>query len=1168
MRSRRWWTGLFLLGGLLAAIAGTVLAVAVNVATDDQRPWLGVFKEHPVWWVAASTAAVACAGWLMWWAQRGGGRASAELRPARVDVDAAIVARPAELEKLVSSLLVRGTGGVTTVALGAGGFGKSTLAQMVCTDRRIVRRFGGRVYWVTLGRDVRTGAAIAMKVNNLLARIDQSRPVAFTDAQQAGDHLAALLAAGPPRLLVLDDVWFPEQLAAFPADGRCARLITTRVRPLVTGAAVTVDVGHTSEAEAEAVLTRGLPALPSPVVADLLSVTWCWPLLMRIVNSVLADQHRVTSDLAAAAQDLVASLRHSGPLRVDHLSGAASRYVDVDDPKQRQRAVAATIEASIGLLTPDEQARFGELLVFAGDELIPAALAVDLWMATAGFDRLQGRALCARLAALALVTIDESTPDSAIEIHDVIRDYLHLKLSAARVGELHRLLLDTAAAALPEHDERATLWWRMDPSSRYLWDHLVGHLLAAGRSDEAQALATDLRWVVARLERSGPAAPHADLALVGTATSDRFGHLLAQTAHLLAPTRPQHSQVDILLSRVAHDPKWGPQAEELGQERTKHRFVNRATLPDLPHPALSRVLRGDVIFHAVTVAPDGSWLAAGDDHGKVHIWHFATGVQLAMFDSSSGWIGDIALTADGRRLLVSGHDPTVRAWDVASWTELPGIADPDAAPVRCLAVPAEADWLATAGYDPAIRIWDRIKGELRTTLHGHTGDVNALAAAPDGSWLASAGTDGTMRIWDIETGSTRAELSAPSEVRALAVASDGKWIASGGVDGTVTIWDPASRTQRANLAGHSAAVSAVAIARDGSWLASGSNDGTVRIWAVATGSERVVLLGHGFGVRAVAIAPSGTWLATCGGDKAVRIWDLRGDLPPAPRPASSDYLTTVAVAPDGTWFATDGNEGSVQVFDTAGIAARDPLHVKVGRVSALRVSPDGTWLAAAGSQREVGIYDLATGKERASFTGHVNGGVKSIAIAPDSSWVATGGSDQSIHLWSPYTGEERAILEGHQGWVSALAVTPDGALLASAAADGTVRLWDVGTAEQRLTVSAGSAWLTALAVSPDGTWVAAAGSDNIVRIWDTAHGVLLAKLTGHTDWVESLAASPDAALLVSTARDHTLRLWGVRTGTAEALMRVEDRLEDCAWIPGTRSIVVAGTRGLYAFTVQ
>ena len=108
-------------------------------------------------------------------------------------------------------------------------------------------------------------------------------------------------------------------------------------------------------------------------------------------------------------------------------------------------------------------------------------------------------------------------------------------------------------------------WWELGPQDRYLWDHLIEHLRDAGRPGDAEAVACDLRWVGARLERFGPAAPAADLAAAGTPRAARLRGVLERTAHLLAPTDPAGAVVDVLHSRVAADPDWGPQVTALAR---------------------------------------------------------------------------------------------------------------------------------------------------------------------------------------------------------------------------------------------------------------------------------------------------------------------------------------------------------------------------------------------------------------------------------------------------------------------------------------------------------------------------------------------------------------------------------------------------------------------------
>ena len=458
---------LLVLAGVVAAVAATVLAVAVNVATGGTAKWFPPVERHPLWWTAGATVAVAAAGLLVWAAQRGYERGRSVLVPAEQRPEPWVVDRPAEVDQIVAALRrSAGTVGITTAVHGAGGFGKTTVAKMVRADRRVLRRFRGRVYWVTLGRDVGRQALVGL-VNGLIGQVEPGRAVTFTDTRQAAEQLAAVLAAGPRRLMVLDDVWSEEQLAAFPIGGRCARLVTTRIPSLAKGASVPVKVDQMSGMQARALLSAGLPPLPAAVAAGLLEETGRWPLLLRLVNKILADQAQLQPDITAAAEDLLGRLCRGGALQMDQLTGAAGQQLDVSDPDQRQRAVRATIQASTSLLSVAEHERFAELAVFAEDETVPVTLITGLWQATGGLDRMATGALCARLANLALLTLMPGGDDGAITMHDVIRDFLREELGGDRLAQLHQVLLDAAAEDLPTATAAepgggiVTAWWEL-----------------------------------------------------------------------------------------------------------------------------------------------------------------------------------------------------------------------------------------------------------------------------------------------------------------------------------------------------------------------------------------------------------------------------------------------------------------------------------------------------------------------------------------------------------------------------------------------------------------------------------------------------------------------------------------------------------------------------------
>ena len=374
-----------------------VVGVLVHRGLAEAGLWAGVVGA------LAGVVAAAAALWVLV------PRPSRVPLPPELEVPGWVVGRPAELGTVVGALVGGQAGmvGITTGLYGAGGFGKTTLARMVCADRRVRRWFGGRVYLVTVGRDVRGAAAVAAKVNDVIRRV-AGEAVAFTDPQQAGQHLGSLLDAGPRRLLVLDDVWEAEQLAPFTEGGKkCARLVTTRVPELVAGRGTAVRVDQMSPQQARALLTSGLPPLDEAVVAGLLAVTGRWPLLLRLVSQILADYAKVAADVpAVSAQGAVLweRLAAGGPAVVDELAGGGGRGLDVGQPDQRARAVRATIEASTGLLDGQDAERFAELGVFAEDETIPFHLVARLWRATAGLDELRAAQVCKRLAQLALVS--------------------------------------------------------------------------------------------------------------------------------------------------------------------------------------------------------------------------------------------------------------------------------------------------------------------------------------------------------------------------------------------------------------------------------------------------------------------------------------------------------------------------------------------------------------------------------------------------------------------------------------------------------------------------------------------------------------------------------------------------------------------------------------------
>ena len=1112
------------------------------------------------------------------------------------------VPRTEEMEEIITAVCAQpgAAVGITTGLEGAGGFGKTMLAEMACADPRVREHFGGRVYTVTIGRDARESAAIAMKVIEAI-RFITGHTATYTDPGMAGDELGRLLdQTGQRALLVLDDVWVAEQLDPFLRGGMdCVRLVTTRRPDVLPDDAARVLVDKMTLAQARAVLVQNLPPLPETLTRDLITMTGQWALLLRLANRWMWRQMKTGANIATAGEHLLALLREEGPTATD----PSRPPPDPADPIQRRKMVRATLQAATGLLAPDERQGLAELGIFAEDEPVPVLVAARLWQATSGLSEPRARDLCYELGSLSLLTV---RPDDGgfLVLHDVIREYLRHELGSDRITALNGALTDAIRDDLPPAEPLTAsapgpqaAWWALAENpdgpavDSYLAAHAIAHLLAAGRIEQAEAVACDIRWVEARLHQRGPAAPWSDCMRVPTPAAAGRARDLAQAAHLLAPTSPAYALTAVLHSRLGLLRGWTEQVTARQSQFTYPALRNYWPLPDLPSAALVRVLATRPHEHVteVAIAPDGTWLATASDDGTVRIWNPVTGAQTATLIGHAGEVAKVAIAPDG-------------------------------------------SWLVTVSKDGSVRVWDPATGAQTATLTGHNDKVTAAAIAPDGTWLVTVSKDGSVRIWDPATGAQTANfaLSEGGGGPAVAIAANSSWFATISHDTAdvshcmwmVCIWDPASGTQIASFttghAGSSSWIRVPAIAPDGTWLATASDDGTVRIWDPATGTQTATLIGHAGEVTAVAIAPDGTWLATASKDGTVRTWDAATGAQTATF-TSYDVMDGVTIAPDGTWLATTCKSWymtGVRIWDVAtqtatlacsarvfGIsfsknssraAIAEANHVgririwnpadgvetgiltDVGQVENLKIASDGSWLAAITRDGKVRIWDVATVIQGSTSTRYApdlgaplitkigefdrvrdekeqvwdppvgdpnevtyyEGWVTEVAIAPDGSWLATADGDERARIWDVATGTQTATLTGHAGKVIAVAVAPDGSWLATADENrvGKVRIWDPAGTRIATIITSNDVAVAAVAIAPSGAWLTTVDDRaRRVRIWAAATGTRIASfITGHAGEVTAVAIAPDGTWLATASKDGTVRIWDPATGAQTA----------------------------------
>jgi WD40 repeat protein len=1072
------------------------------------------------------------------------------------------VARPANEAELLDALLDRGArAGAVTVLEGMGGFGKTTLAGQVCRRPEVQEAFHGGLLWVAVGGMDRDGPELAKAISGLCSQLS-GQAVALSDPMAAGARLAELVAGLGPTLVVIDDVWSRQQLAPFVVVGRhCHLLVMTRNRGVTPPGGTSVIVDQMTREEATAVLCGHTRRVPAPLLDRLIALTGRWPVLLGIATECLAEYVADGADPAEAAAWLADRLEAGGPAALDAGNDAG-----------RDRAVAATVDASLSWLDPEDQARYAELAIFPEGVDVPAGVLELLWGATGELDRTSVDRLRTALVRLHLVQGLWGRRQPAVRLHEVIRSYLRHREGQAAVQAGNRALV-TAARTLAGSPPGTgpTPWWSLPQDDGYLASHLVYHLVEAGLAAEGAALVGDLRWVEATIRRTGSTlAAEADLDTVGGVQGEPLAGALGRIGHLLPGPGHPTALSSTLAARLHGVPGVEKAVRTYRVSLPRPRLEPAWPLPDQPQPVQLRVLTGHTGgVLGVVFSPCGQLAASVGDDATVRVWEVATGVKRAAFQTRAGRLFGVAFSPDGRLLAAAGDDEAVRVWEVATGAEHAALRG-HAAWARGVAFSSDGRFLASACDDGTVRVWEVAGCTKAADLAGHVGEVYGVAFSPDGRLIASAGGDGTVRLWDVAGREEVAIFGRPppfnavvqrraGEVYSVAFSPDGRLLAATD-DATVRIWDMTTHKRVAVIAGHPGEVYSVAFSPDGRLLASAGDDNTVRLWEVATGTQVAVFTGHARPVNGCAFSPDGRLLASAGDDTTVRVWEAAA-AKAAVRAGHPGEVWCCAFSPDGRLLAF-GCDATVRVWDVEDQAQIAVLTGHRDTVRSVAFSPDGRLLASAddGAKAAVRIWDPATGTERTVLTSDA-WRVRRCVFSPDGRSVFAVDRDATVREWDLVTGVERIACDGRAMPAKGLSFSPGGRLVA-AGYGADLRVCEVATGTQVavLTGRTRTARVRGTAFSPDGQFLASAADDGTVRVLSMAAGTEHTVLTGHTGPVRSVAFSLDSRLLAATG-DGFVRVWDLATGAPIAELWTACALYTCTW-HGNR-LALAGDAGIY-----
>ena len=371
--------------------------------------------------------------------------------------------RPDASSQLAEQLLIDEKKPVTltgpqrvTVMHGMGGTGKSVLAATFARSTSTRRSFPDGIYWLN-GDEKTTPLAITAQLGQLLGDPEY----AHTNPSASASHLTASLAA-KGALIVLDNAWRVEQIeplidALGPA---CRLLVTTRNMELVTATgANAVELGQLSSSAALAHLAdwSGLSPQELPIEAHEVATECGYLPFALALNGAMHQKGVSWADLAEA-------------LRCAEIDYAEQRFKGYPYP-----TVLKSIKVSMDALDGEDAgagARLRELAAFHSQGGIPEAAVRVFWSHTAGYAERHVSKTLTKLAGKALVRLQGEGSDRRVHVHDLQRDYL------TRVTDAPALNL----SLLDAYEQKSDGKWANIPADGYIHQHLIDHLLIAGRT--------------------------------------------------------------------------------------------------------------------------------------------------------------------------------------------------------------------------------------------------------------------------------------------------------------------------------------------------------------------------------------------------------------------------------------------------------------------------------------------------------------------------------------------------------------------------------------------------------------------------------------------------------------------------------------------------------------
>jgi WD40 repeat protein/serine/threonine protein kinase len=326
--------------------------------------------------------------------------------------------------------------------------------------------------------------------------------------------------------------------------------------------------------------------------------------------------------------------------------------------------------------------------------------------------------------------------------------------------------------------------------------------------------------------------------------------------------------------------------------------------------------RGDILA-AITVLEsvrvrNGADREALEALKQARIQPHLSGQCLKVLGDHAGNLTDLAVTPDGKSLVSSAWDKTVRIWNLPS-LDCRQILTGHAQAVAAIAISPDGRTLVTGGRDGRVGVWELPAGRNIRWIDLAGSDVWSVAISPDGR-LCAVASDNIVKIYELGTGFCVQSLEGHTGLVSEARFQTASRIVTVSWDGTMTTWDSNTGSPLSCVELYASGLLNVEISPSGGSALVGCEDGTLHLVNLVTGTH-VAFRGHGGRVGHVAWTPDGLRGLSASSDQTLRMWEISTGRCLRTFAEHTSSVNAVATSIDGRTGFSGGSDNILRVWD-------------------------------------------------------------------------------------------------------------------------------------------------------------------------------------------------------------------------------------------------------------